>query len=238
MQLPALGQIHDQYLSLQRLARDRFADSLAGALLLRAPLDTNGIAVVLAAGLAGAASLCLHSDPDQLREALRHGLCDFVVADLSESLRILKNELRRRRAVSVAVTANPDSCLSEMIDRGLQPDLLSLASAPQAVTFLDRGAILLSTHDPDPSTSLLVWSIASDPPRALPRLAQIASESLDESRPGTPARRRWLTAAPRHLGRAFSGRQCLRMTPAEAARFAPRAASEFPAALIERDPTL
>lgn len=219
MHLPAPGDIHDRYLALDSLARDRFQGSLAGKFLLCSPFDSAGIAVVLAAGLAGAASLCLAGDPEQLREALRHGLCDFVVADLGEALRILKNELRRRRAVSVGIASAPEDCLAELLDRGVQPDLISLESTRPSAVFLERGSIAVPAPAPDPAASLIEWSAPSDSARTLAALAQIASDALDETRSDTPARRHWLAAAPRHLGRAFRSHPCVRMTPAEAARF-------------------
>lgn len=233
MQLPALGRIHDRYLALAHLASERRSPSLAGSLLLRSSADAEGLAILLAAGLAGAASLCLDPDPERLRESLRRGLCDFVVADLSEALRILKNEIRRRRAVSVAVTAPPELCLGQMLERGVQPDLFSIEASPHAVDFLRRGALPLPAPAPDADTSILCWTSASDPARTLPRLAQLASESLDDTRSGTAARRHWLASAPRYLGRAFRGCQCLRMTPAEAARFEARARAEVPGAVFE-----
>lgn len=233
MQLPGLGLIHDHYLALDGTAHASFGASLGGRLLLRAPLDADGLAIAVAAGVAGAACLCLDGNPDRLRDALRHGLCDFVVADLSEALRILKNELRRRRAVSVSVTAAPEDCLEEMLERGVQPDLLSLALAGLAASFAERGAVTIPALSPAADTSLLSWSAVSA--GALAAAALAASESLQEARPDTRARRHWLSASPRHLGRAFRGRQCLRMTDAEVARFETRALAEIPGVSIERD---
>ena len=237
MNLPGLGDIHDQYLALARLARERGApgsDSLGGKLLLRAGFDAEGISVLIAAALAGAAALCLDPEPELLREGLRHGLCDFLVADLSEALRILKNEIRRRRAVSVCVAADPKALLAEMADRGVQPDLLSVepGDSPGARIFRERGAMPVPGAERAPHTTLLEWAIETGAARALPRLAQIAQAALDNRREDTPARRHWLAHAPRWLGRSWAGRQCLRMTSDEAEVFARHARAEFPTASI------
>lgn len=234
MDLPELTEIHDRFLSLSRIARERFGGTLGGKLLLRSGFDTAGIGVVIAASTVGAASLCIEPDAESLREGLRAGFVDFVVTNLDEAVRILKNELRRARPVSVGVTADPRMCIEAMIERGLQPDLISAVPQAQAVTLADRGAIILPENLPDPATSLVEWSIAENPARAMPRIAQFAAESLDPARSDTPARRRWLEQSPRFLGRAFGPRQCLRMIEPEVDDFLTHAHSEFPSAKITR----
>jgi hypothetical protein len=236
MPLPELSAIHDTYLSLSRIAHERYAGSLGGKLLLRSSFDPDGVATVLSASLTGAASLCVDADADRLRQGLRAGLCDFVVSHLDEALRILKNELRRSLPVSVGLTADPEHTLDAMIERGLAPDLLSALPETQGRTFLEWGAIALSeAARPDPSTSLVEWSVAADPARSMPRIARLASGSLDPTRDATPARQRWLAQAPRYLGRAFGQRQCLRMTGEELASFLALVHAEIPAAAITRD---
>lgn len=250
MLLPELGEIHEQFLALARWARENgghdgglsgdLGGSLGGRLLLRAGF-AEGISVLAAGGIAGAAALCVDPDAERLREGLRHGLCDFLVADLSEALRILKNEIRRRRAVSVCVSADPETVLAEMAERGVQPDMLSFSSQnlPPAAggfgIFIERGAVPVPAAQPDPGTERLLWSVPSESVRVLPQLARTASAALEEQREDTPARRVWLADAPRRLGRSFAGSQCLRMTSSEVGAFEQRARAEFPAVSIARD---
>jgi len=231
MLLPELSLVHDQFLALSQ-----FGHPLRGKLLLRSQLDAEGIAAVIAASIAGAASLCVDADADRLREGLRAGFIDFVVADLDESLRILKNELRRARPVSVGVTVDPARSIAAMIERGLQPDLLSAVSQSQARIFQERGAIAVPRPaTQDPGTSLLAWSVADNPARSMHRLSELAEASLDPQRADTAARRRWLAQSPRYLGRTFATRQCLHMTATEIADFLPQVQAEFPGAKITRD---
>jgi hypothetical protein len=236
MHLPELSTIHDRFLSLSQTSRDPGRESLGATLVLRAQLDADGIAVLVAASVAGAASLCVDADADRLREGLRGGFVDFVVATLDEALRILKNEIRRARPISVGLTAAPEPCINAMIERGLQPDLLSAIPEHQANVFLQRGAISLPLQiPPDPESSLLGWSVVKDSAHAMRNIAELASASLDPQRADTAARRRWLAQSPRYLGRSFASRQCLRMTVAEIANFLPHVHAEFPAAKITRD---
>jgi hypothetical protein len=238
LHLPDLGEIHDQYLALARWSREcGGGDELGGKLLLRVGFDAHGIAVLIAAGLAGAAALCVDPEPELLREGLRHGLCDFLVADLSEALRILKNEIRQRRAVLVCVAADPEAVLTEMVERGVQPDLLSMEAdgSPGAAVFRERGAIPIPAPHADAGTERMVWSVESDAARVMPRLAQIAAAALEEPREDTPARRHWLADAPRWLGRSWAGRQCVRMTQREADALTAQARAEFPGVSLTCD---
>jgi hypothetical protein len=223
MSIPELSTIHEQYLGLCRVARERFTGALGGKLLLRAGFDVEGAAVVMAANVAGAASLCVDGDAEALRAGLRAGWCDFVVSKLDEALRILKNEVRRGLPVCVGLTAEPAECLAAMVERGVQPDLLSVDGVDkESRVFVARGAVVLGGTEGDTGTSLLGWSVTEDAARAMPRIARLAAEALEDGRADTAARRRWLELAPRYLGRSFAGRQCLRMTQGEAAGFLAR----------------
>jgi Urocanase Rossmann-like domain len=238
MPLPDISLIHDRYLALSRVAREPVAETLAGRLLLRFGFDAEGVAVAIAASVAGAATLCVDADAEALRQGLRAGLCDFVVANLDEALRILKNEIRRGRPVAVCLSADPVVCAEAMAERGVQPDLLSLDGAATlgAQRMLERGAVRLADDvEADPGTSLLRWSVATDAARTMPRIAALAADSLDSADARTGARRRWLEAAPRFLGRAFGGGQCVRMTPGEAKAFMERVRAEVPAAMVKPD---
>jgi hypothetical protein len=238
MPLPEISLIHDRYLALSRKSRELFAGKLAGRLVLRLGFDTNGMATAIAASVAGAATLCVDADAEALRQGLRAGLCDFVVGYLDEALRILKNEIRRGLSVCVCLSADPEICAAAMAERGVQPDLLSLDAAVTAGAqqMLERGALRMAADaEPETGTSLLRWNVATDAARTMPRIASIAGESLEDADPSTPARRRWLEISPRYLGRALGWRQCLRMTPREAAAFLERARAEVPAAQVEVD---
>jgi len=233
MDLPELATAHDRFLAVSRIGRECFGDSLGGKLLLRSGFEAEGIATIIATSVAGAASLCVDAEAGQLREGLRAGFIDFVVANLDEAVRILKNEIRRALPVSVGLTAEPEPCIDAMIEHGLQPDLLSGVAQRQAAILMERGAVAPAENAAS-DTVILEWTVAENPAQALPRIARIAAELLDPTRSDTPARRRWLEHSPRYLGRAFGPRQCLRMTEPEIAAFLPRLHSEFPAAKITR----
>jgi len=241
MDLPAIGQIHDQFLALSRVASERFGGALGGKLLLLSGFDPDGIALLIGASVAGAASLCVDADGGRLREGLRGGLCDFLVGNPDESLRILKNEIRRGRAISVCLEATPEKCLAEMAERGVQPDLVAPGDMSEAATiqiFAERGALILPRESElQMEAALVEWTMGAQAVRGLPRIAQIAADSLDEARADTAARHHWLERSPRYLGRTLGARQCVRMTSEESIHFLERVRAEVPTASVTHDGT-
>ncbi len=159
--------------------------SLGGTLLYVGEFDEPSRALVIAANVAGAATLVATADLQAQKQAIREGVVDFLVTSLDEALRILKNEIRKRDRVAVCVALAPAAIEGEMRERGVRPDLL--------------GAELLGPDDlPGLSPTALVWSVEAAPAHWLPKLDTLAIECLDASQ---AAERRWLRNAPRHLGR-------------------------------------
>jgi len=217
--VPELSAVYANFAALTALAAQRFQGELGGRLLLHGRLDAAGAAIALAANIAGAATLGVDPDTDRLRQAIRHGYCDFVVNHLDEALRILKNEVRKKQPVSVGLEANLAATLSEAVERGLQPDLLALAGiTADAEILVQRGALALDLDraESDPSLAGVAWTAESAAALWLPKADALAAKVL----PAGDARLRWLKFAPRYLGRTMAGRRYLRMTAGEAERFA------------------
>lgn len=94
-----------------------------------------------AASIAGAASLLVAEDGHEVKKAFRRGEIDFVVNSLDEAIRALKNEVRKKKPLSVAVIADVEATLAEMVERGLQPDAFLTRGpvAEGAQALLERG---------------------------------------------------------------------------------------------------
>jgi len=144
---------------------------------------------------------------------MRDGTIDFLVTSLDEALRILKNEIRKRQPVSVAVALEPDQVTRQMLERGVLPDLLRVdlrntdqhidqpaADFPSAgfssstQDFLDQGALRIPERRTGPYG---FWCASRDSASWMPKLDDCvrASIALDLQR------ERWLRLAPRYLGR-------------------------------------
>ena len=198
--------------------------SLSGKLLYAGQLDEEARALLVAANIAGAASLAASADAAARKQFMRDGVVDFLVTSLDEALRILKNEIRKRETVAVCVALEPETVEQEMLERGVAPDL----PRPGA-------------EDSPKGQTLLCWRVASSPSIWLPKLDAIALDCLEEYM-GAPepalslpkgldsetwdSARRWLRLAPRYLGRMAQDVRVLRCGESAAAHFLERVRDE------------
>ncbi len=203
---------------------------LGGKLFYAAELDEEGRALLIASNIAGAATLAASADRDAQKQALRDGVADFVVTNLDEALRILKNQLRKRETVAICVAQSPSEVEREMNQRGVAPDLLrsELAIPPShdALTHQEKTNTPIAQQsaltEPDPATTptLVSWRVDSALPKDLALLDEIALACLNPRLDTNAWRsRRWLRLAPRYLGRLAQKLRLLDSNREFAARF-------------------
>jgi urocanate hydratase len=195
---------------------------LEGKLFYAGDLDGIGCTLVVAANIAGAATLTASADNATQKQAIRYGVIDFLVTSLDEALRILKNEIRKGETVAVCVAQTPENLERAMVELGVLPDLLppGALDAPRYEAFLSGGARPIQPFAANSGQTVLTWSVAGAPLPWLPRLDAIALESLGDSRsPDACSARRWLRLAPRFLGRISQGKRLLRCPTETAQRF-------------------
>lgn len=224
MQLPAVGQVFDTYAVLQRVAvrgggeQPGHAIRLGGWLLAVFELDAGGTSALIAGAVGGAAVLAVDGQRDRVKELLRFGICDFVVNDLDEALRILKNEVRKKQPVSVCLSADMEASATEMADRGLQPEVLAGSHVAAASALTERGAVWLRAEPG--SWPLVSWRLRNEAASwaagpVLARVDELVAEALDAGSAETPWRRHWLQRAPRYMGRKLATERCVRMSAPE-----------------------
>jgi urocanate hydratase len=109
-------------------------DDWGGALIVACGLGSGGSALSIAANISGAGCLAIDERPEVTRAAMRSGACDFVVNTVDEALRILKNEIRQRKPVSVGLTMPPAIALEELLDRGVLPELFTAFRSDEQTT--------------------------------------------------------------------------------------------------------
>lgn len=177
---------------------------LGGRLLYAGDLDGVGSALVVAANIAGAATLTASADVTTQKQAIRDGVIDFLVTSLDEALRILKNELRKGETVAVCVTKSPEEVENEMVERGVRPDLLppGALDAPRFEVFIVEGARQIEPVAAKSGQTVLTWSVSGAPAHWLPQLDAVAANCLGCSECQEDwSTRRWLRLSPRYLGR-------------------------------------
>jgi urocanate hydratase len=119
------GILQGTYETFAAAGRKHFGGDLAGKLIASGGMGGMGGAQPLAATLNGAAFLGIDVDPERIKRRVKTGYCDVMVNDLDEALRILKNAVRKREAVSVGLVGNCADVIPEMAKRGVVPDLLT-----------------------------------------------------------------------------------------------------------------
>ena len=223
---PPLSAAFDFLLAVERLYAGLIAAApdagLGGKLLYIGALGDEGRPLAAAANIAGAASLAVIPGAAVGKQAMREGIVDFLVTDLDEALRILKNQLRKHEPVAVCVASAPDRVEAEMFERGVLPDLLGPAVPDTAAARWPASPRIA----PAPLVAgevLIAWSVAAAPALWLPRMDALAAECLP---PDDVSARRWLRLAPRYTGRLAQGVRLLRCSAAVGQTIFDRASAE------------
>ncbi|HEV2493009.1 MAG TPA: urocanate hydratase [Terriglobia bacterium] len=119
------GILEGTYETFAAAGRKHFGGDLSGKLVASGGLGGMGGAQPLAATLNGAAFLGIEVDGEKIRRRIRSGYCDICVNDLDEAVRILKNAVRQKQAISVGLVGNCAEVVPELVGRGIVPDLLT-----------------------------------------------------------------------------------------------------------------
>jgi urocanate hydratase len=149
------GIVQGTFETFAAAAEKHFGGSLEGKLIVSGGMGGMGGAQPLAATMAGAAFLGIDVDAERIKKRLKTGYCDFMVNSLDEALRILKNAVRKKEAVSVGLVGNCADIIPELAERGVVPDLLTDQTSahdplngyvPAGMTLAD--AVALRKSDP------------------------------------------------------------------------------------------
>jgi urocanate hydratase len=119
------GIVQGTFETFAAAGEKHFGGSLEGKLVVSGGMGGMGGAQPLAATMAGASFLGIDVDPERIKKRLKTGYCDFMVNTLDEALRILKNAVRQKEAVSVGLVGNCADIIPELAERGVVPDLLT-----------------------------------------------------------------------------------------------------------------
>ncbi|MHB1935778.1 MAG: hypothetical protein ACYCOR_04260 [Acidobacteriaceae bacterium] len=229
---PSQTAVYRRYAQLQAIRSERFpeaaADGLAGRLIACVGFGLEGAELALATTISGGTFLGIDPSSDRLKAAVRNGSCDFMVNTLDESLRVLKNEIRKRKALSVGLLGEASTILPAMVERGVQPDLVAETAASDSVAMgsLDRPALLqliergagrldmpAAKHSSSAGLVEVVWTAESF--ADLKRMDMLALEQLP---PDDTIGRRWLRQAPGCFHRQRPLQRILDLRPEELTR--------------------
>ena len=147
--------------SYMRLAHERTSWTSKLVLLFghAAPILPFAYAAPILGGLA----LSVGRDRMQLRTQQKRGAYDFLVNSPGEAVRIIKNEARLRRPVSVALAGLPEYELPMFAERGLSPALVLLPDDVSATELTDYEPIAIRISRSFHDTGATTWRISDVP---------------------------------------------------------------------------
>jgi hypothetical protein len=189
----------------------------AGCLVLLFGPGCTADGTPAAVSIASGTTLAVDADAAAMKAAMRSGYLDFVVNSLDEALRALKNEIRLCRALSVGLVGEVSAVLTEMVERGVQPDLNiafpTHAARDEAVlaalkTFDDRALNSQQALEGSGRLWPQAWSFGNM--FYFAAADAVALRGVDEAllailSPDDLVRRRWIERVPRYLREARSG---------------------------------
>src|SRR5437762_11300732 len=117
------GIIKGTFETFAAAAEKHYGGNLEGKLIVSGGMGGMGGAQPLAATMTGACFLGIDVNPERIKKRLKSGYCDFMVNSLDEALRILKNSIRKKEAISIGLIGNCADVIPELAARGVKPDL-------------------------------------------------------------------------------------------------------------------
>jgi len=119
------GILQGTYETFGAVARQHFAGSLKGRLVLSGGLGGMGGAQPLAATMNEGVFLGVEVDPARIRRRIQTRYLDRETASLDEALRWCDEAKREGRALSIGLLGNCAEVLPEIVRRGVVPDVLT-----------------------------------------------------------------------------------------------------------------
>ena len=193
----------------------------AGALVFACGAGVMGTGLPAAVNIAGGTSLLLDSDAAAVKAVFRQGGVDFVVNTLDEALRVLKNEIRKHRPLSVALEGDVESALAEMQERGVLPELQVMFEDGFEYT----GANRLPLTRTKPSAELERWLRERGWEEVViartttAELRELDARLLAQFPEGDAVRRAWVQRIAHYQRPAPGGARVVWLTEAECAGF-------------------
>jgi urocanate hydratase len=151
------GIVQGTFETFAAAGKTHFNSDLAGRFVLSGGLGGMGGAQPLAATMAGGVFLGVEIDPARVKRRLETRYLDELAPDLDSALRRVDECVRAKQARSIAVIGNAADVYTELVRRGVTPDLVTdqtsahdplVGYIPQGLS-LDEAAVLRKA---DPET--------------------------------------------------------------------------------------
>jgi urocanate hydratase len=119
------GILQGTYETFAECARQHFAGTLSGRLLITAGIGGMGGAQPLAATMNGAAFLGIDADKKRIQKRIDTGYIDVMTEDINEALALVLQAKQNHQALSVGLAGNAGEILPEILKRNIIPDIIT-----------------------------------------------------------------------------------------------------------------
>ena len=119
------GIVQGTYETFVEAGRQHYNGDLTGRWILTGGLGGMGGAQPLAAVMAGHCCLAVECDEDRADFRLRTKYVDEKTKSLTEALKLIKQWTKKGQAKSVALIANAADIFTEIVKRGIRPDIVT-----------------------------------------------------------------------------------------------------------------
>ena len=119
------GILQGTFQTFAAIAEQRFDGTLAGTLTLTAGLGGMGGAQPLAITMNGGVALCVEVDPDHIRRRLDTGYLDESYEVVEAAVERAQRAKVNREAVSIALLGNASDVFPQLLEMGLDADIVT-----------------------------------------------------------------------------------------------------------------
>ncbi|WP_342559989.1 urocanate hydratase [Psychrobacillus sp. FSL W7-1457] len=122
----AQGILQGTYLSFVEAGKKVFGSAdLRGKLILTGGMGGMSGAQPLAGKMAGAVILVVEVDKKRIERKMKEGYCDYLVEDLDDALKMVKQLQNKKEPASIGLVGNCADIYREIYERGIVPDLVT-----------------------------------------------------------------------------------------------------------------
>lgn len=129
------GVIQGTYEIFMRIAERHFNGDLRGRFILTAGLGGMGGAQPLAGYMANAATLVVEVDASRIEKRIKAGYLQKSTDNLDEALKLIKEAVDSKRALSVGLLGNAAEVYPELVRRGITPDIVTDQTAAHDLVY-------------------------------------------------------------------------------------------------------
>lgn len=119
------GIIQGTYETFAACARKHFGSSLRGKFVLTAGMGGMSGAQPLAVTMNEGVILDVEVEPKKIERRLKQGLCEFMVYNLDEALKLVDEAIKKKIPRSIGLVGNASDIHPELVRRGIIPDVVT-----------------------------------------------------------------------------------------------------------------